>query len=191
MGKPRTDLTGLVFERLTVVKYVGDVVGKSGKANWECQCSCGGMYYAGTSELRKGYVVSCGCKRRESKFCPLPPGEHGLVCLFASYRDTSRKRGLVFELNSEEFRALVLGNCYYCGREPSRSIGRSRKGFSTHGEILTNGIDRMSNNIGYVLSNCISCCWKCNKLKGSRDTSVFLEWVKMVTSNNIRVYSSA
>lgn len=42
--------------------------------------------------------------------------------------------------------------CYYCGN-------------SSNG-----GIDRVDNNIGYTISNCVSCCFYCNTIK--RDKSI-------------------
>jgi 5-methylcytosine-specific restriction endonuclease McrA len=60
-GSGRTkDLTGLVFNRLTVIElaYV-----KRG-AIWRCRCVCGNETLTATERLRNGSVKSCGCSRQ-------------------------------------------------------------------------------------------------------------------------------
>lgn len=66
--KPQNDLSGKVFSRLRVIKYV-----KGGK--WECRCDCGKITLVDTYNLTSGAQKSCGCynlenvrkKRRNSK----------------------------------------------------------------------------------------------------------------------------
>jgi hypothetical protein len=57
------DLTGQVFERLTVLRDVGR--GKGGYVLWECQCSCGKLHIVKSSHLLRGNSRSCGCLRNE------------------------------------------------------------------------------------------------------------------------------
>lgn len=60
------DITGQVFDRLTVIRRVGtrryrthnDVI-------WLCRCCCGVEVQALGYLLRKGSKTSCGCKRKE------------------------------------------------------------------------------------------------------------------------------
>lgn len=54
----RTDITGMVVGRLTVISYTG-----GGK--WLCQCSCGNTTIIAKSSLRRGSSTSCGCFRKE------------------------------------------------------------------------------------------------------------------------------
>lgn len=61
-GKP-IDLTGQVFNFLTVLKY--DHSSRDG-ANWLCQCVCGNTKVVAGATLRRGHISSCGCKRKES-----------------------------------------------------------------------------------------------------------------------------
>ena len=42
------------------------------------------------------------------------------------------------------------------------------------------GIDRVNNNIGYVLNNCVSCCKFCNSAKLDRTLIEFRDWIKKV-----------
>lgn len=56
------DETGHQYGDLTVIKRAGS---KSGKAAWECKCSCGKIVICTGDDLRRGNRVSCGCKAKE------------------------------------------------------------------------------------------------------------------------------
>jgi hypothetical protein len=58
-SKPRTDLKGQKFSRLTVEEYVG------GGGKWKCLCECGTTKYVRGTDLIHGNVLSCGCLHRE------------------------------------------------------------------------------------------------------------------------------
>jgi hypothetical protein len=57
------DITGRVFERLTVLEFVR--VNKR-KAWWTCECSCGKKIVKASTDLIEGKMKSCGCLRRET-----------------------------------------------------------------------------------------------------------------------------
>lgn len=59
------DMTGVVVERLTVIRLHEKTRRGS---RWECLCSCGKIHYAYTSDLRSGHLYSCGCYLREGNF---------------------------------------------------------------------------------------------------------------------------
>lgn len=60
----RSDLTGQVFARLTVLGYSGlDSEGRN--SIWLCRCSCGKVVDVRADHLRSGRMKSCGCLRRE------------------------------------------------------------------------------------------------------------------------------
>lgn len=69
MVKVKEDLTGKIFERLTVIKQIDDYMDKNGKhhAQWLCKCSCGNpnlIKVIGKS-LRDGHTRSCGYLKLE------------------------------------------------------------------------------------------------------------------------------
>jgi len=64
MRKPRNDLTGQVFGRLTVL---GIDESATNELKWICRCECGGTQSATTGNLVGGRVQSCGCLRKESR----------------------------------------------------------------------------------------------------------------------------
>ena len=57
-SKPRIDLTGKKFGRLTPKEYV-----KGGK--WICECECGNIIIVDTRNLNSGHTKSCGCLQKE------------------------------------------------------------------------------------------------------------------------------
>jgi len=53
------DMTGKIFDKLTVISRAGS--GTSGEAKWFCACECGGTRIVSGSQLRKGQARDCGC----------------------------------------------------------------------------------------------------------------------------------
>ena len=70
---------------------------------------------------------------------------------YCNYKSYVKKRNILFNLTREEFNDIISNICYICGKQNS--------------ELHQNGIDRKDNQIGYVVSNCISCCGECNFMK--------------------------
>ena len=60
----KKDLIGLRFNRLLVVKRLGNIHGRK-NVYWLCQCLCGNKRNVFTSDLTRGHTRSCGCLRRE------------------------------------------------------------------------------------------------------------------------------
>ena len=66
MGRPIIDLTGQVFNRLTVIKRDDTKPMGAGKsAYWLCNCSCGNQKSVRMDKLKNGEVQSCGCLSKE------------------------------------------------------------------------------------------------------------------------------
>lgn len=57
------DLTGMKFNRLTVVSF--SHTDKHKKKKWNCICECGNETKLITSQLTNNYVKSCGCLQKE------------------------------------------------------------------------------------------------------------------------------
>jgi hypothetical protein len=92
------------------------------------------------------------------------------------YRQQAKRRGLLWSLTSEEARKLFEAPCVFCGRPPVQR----KKIPSGRGHFYFNGIDRVDNSTGYVLPNCVTCCWMCNWMKRDLSTSEFLEHVRLI-----------
>jgi hypothetical protein len=59
------DLTGQVFERLTVLGLAKDKT-SSGGYQWFCKCTCGNTKTVASTALVSGSTKSCGCLRFEN-----------------------------------------------------------------------------------------------------------------------------
>lgn len=64
----------------------------------------------------------------------------------------ARRRGIVWQLSRDQFTCLTSKPCEYCGGKLSDTGC---------------GLDRMDNNIGYVISNVVPCCRQCNNTKSN------------------------
>jgi hypothetical protein len=65
MGRPKLELEGKVFGKLTVVSFI--VRKDTGRGAWKVKCECGRDKYVYSSELVKGKVKSCGCYRKQKR----------------------------------------------------------------------------------------------------------------------------
>lgn len=67
---------------------------------------------------------------------------------YRDYKRGAKARGHEFKLTIEDFSKMWDTNCYYCG------------------DLIDGiGIDRVDNNIGYLVGNVVPCCPVCNKMK--------------------------
>ena len=171
------DETGHIYGRLTVLGF--SHLNRHG-AHFLCQCVCGKRTVVRGSSLRRERCVSCGCLRQEhiKAALSLPSGEAGFNELFSVYRKNAVAKNLAFELNEDQFRALTQGLCHYCGDPPSQIFRKHRK--KGNGKFTYNGIDRKDNSLGYVLSNCVPCCGRCNLTKRSMEYFEFKAYINKV-----------
>jgi hypothetical protein len=164
---------GKRFGRLIVLSKLG--THKNGCPIVECRCDCGNLTKVIVSNLTSSssLTVSCGCYNRDKSVSNNPwPQE-----LKQYIAQETANRGNNFSLTLEEFKNLCSSNCSYCGIEP---CGKMRSGREKR-----NGIDRINNSIGYELSNCVPCCWICNRMKGKMPQQEFLLHIKKVYRNKI------
>ena len=91
-GKPcARDLSGLVFERLTVVGRAPNR--KDARAYWDCKCLCGSKVIVSSSDLGTGHTKSCGCLNAEVRRTkPLKHG-HNRSATYTSWRNMLARCG--------------------------------------------------------------------------------------------------
>lgn len=88
---------------------------------------------------------------------------------YLNYKDNARERKISFSLTLEQFKTFWQKPCYYCKEE-----------------IETIGLDRIDNNKGYVLENCVSCCKTCNFMKGRLSDKYFIVKCKQIAKHFVR-----
>lgn len=58
---PKIDLTNKEYRFFKVLKKNTKRTGKN--VWWDCQCNCGKIFTATTTDINKGKVKSCGCMK--------------------------------------------------------------------------------------------------------------------------------
>lgn len=102
-------------------------------------------------------------------------------CSFAQYTLKQIKQkakfrkngtGIEWKLNDVYAFELCLSNCFYCDKPANWPDKR-------------NGIDRVNNNIGYEINNCVPCCFECNAAKNNLTMDEFKDWIIRLYNNLI------
>ena len=91
---------------------------------------------------------------------------------FTHFKANLKHRDIESSLSFNDFVALFKkSECFYCGGEST-------------------GLDRLDNNIGYSLDNCVPCCRTCNRVKGDifdyEETFVMINAIQKVRQFNER-----
>lgn len=146
------DISNQRFGKLIAIEPFRD----GRKLKWKCKCDCGKIYNAVGIELRIGATKSCGSCRYIRQY------DRGVISVYCQYRDKAKKRKIPFYLGEREFEKLIKKNCHYCKLEPYNFIKDKR---SNSIKIIYSGIDRIDSSKGYIKSNCVPCCKRCNLAK--------------------------
>ncbi len=100
------------------------------------------------------------------------PGKRGskAVNIINDIKYKAIQRGKKWELSHEQAFTLIISSCTYCSFTPNWPENRV-------------GIDRVFNDDGYHIDNCVPCCFTCNSAKGSLTLEEFSAWVSRVYHN--------
>jgi len=155
------------FNKLTVIGLIKNE--KQRTYYYNLICDCGDSPKPTRAEaLIKGKVKSCGClareRTREMGRRPKPKKPIDVRILYAirnHCKNNAKARGIYFNLTIEDVNSVIYNNCIYCNREPSNVYTIKYRNESKK----YSGIDRLDNNLGYEIGNCVPCCQSCNSLK--------------------------
>jgi hypothetical protein len=161
----RAILEGRKFGLLTVIKFAD--TNKDG-TRWFCKCDCGVEKIIPNRSLNNGQTVSCGCRGSTLSFLAQ------INIILSSYKNRARKKQLEFLLSHSKFESLIKSPCYYCGIEDSNLQKDGPHNFKY------NGIDRVDNSQGYIETNVVTCCKKCNIAKSTMGQDEFINFIKRV-----------
>jgi len=120
--------------------------------------------------LKSKHTRSCGCLQIESR--KLAYGEAAFNRLLLKYKLGAESRNLEFKLSKQEFKYLTKQDCHYCNIEPKQIFINEKH----NGNYTYNGIDRKDNNRGYIIDNCVPCCFICNRAKNNLSYNEFIKW---------------
>jgi 5-methylcytosine-specific restriction endonuclease McrA len=84
----------------------------------------------------------------------------------------SKTRGIICNITYQQFLIFTKQEmCYYCHvKIPWKAHGKTANSYY---------LDRLDNNKGYTIENCVVCCWRCNNSKGDRYSHE--EWFGMTS----------
>jgi len=90
--------------------------------------------------------------------------ENKIKSKYSNHKRNAMSHNITYGLSFDEFRFLKLNNCYYCEIE-----SYLLKYYAYYMEVKTPWmtIDRKDPKGGYVINNCVSACFLCNKLKSN------------------------
>lgn len=141
------DLTGMKFNRLTVIKEYGR--DKSGNVTWLCKCDCGNECTVIGTNLLKGSSMSCGCLQKEQLIerninPDLTEEEREL-------NKENRKSNGDFKKWSKEVKKQADYTCDYCGKRGGKLCSHHLNCWDDFKEER------------YILNNGVCLCEKCHK----------------------------
>lgn len=176
------------FGKLTLERILPSrLVGKTYKVFWECKCECGNLKEYQANNVKCGNSLSCGCTKGGGHNLK-EPGMANAKYLFGNYRIGAKQRGLIFELDFEDFIQITQKDCYFCGKKPSQIFDAKDKAGNSRlrGAYFYNGIDRIDNNAGYTQDNCVPCCFVCNRAKCDMSRDEFLDWIDLLLKHHVK-----
>ncbi len=168
------DEIGNRYGRLLVVAKTREKT--SNKVAWECLCDCGETTIVRTTNLRSGATISCGCSKK------LPVGMSSMHRLLRTYKRNAKLYNRAWELSEEEFLKLTQEPCHYCG---TLAFSEIKLKYGMNGGYAYNGIDRVDNSVGYIPSNVVTCCKRCNGAKSDMSYDDFVAWIIAVNKHLI------
>lgn len=144
----------------------------------EFRCSCGAVFqklkYKPYTEAVQD--MKCATCRGKDRMQPYQAERQ----ILRRVRDDAKARDLTFEIDIEWFVNTIHLPCHYCGSVDMNSSQVSLNhsdGSSFKTSYRYNGVDRMDNSIGYLESNCVPCCFVCNRAKREMGYDEFIGWI--------------
>lgn len=179
-SKQLKDLSGQEIGDFLILARDKNSVLPSGqqKTTWLAQCiHCSHVKKWAATNILSGKGSRCGCQLREKA----EQNEASFWKMYIkSYKDGAYTRKLEWNLTDDEFKALTLQNCSYCGEAPKRRKAHHR----ALCVVSVNGIDRLNPSLGYSSQNCVPCCSVCNRMKMSMTKDEFINQVRRINQHH-------
>lgn len=174
------------FDKLVVLREAPSYISRSKKGKisyrkrYYCRCDCGFEFSADGTRLRSNKIKRCAyCSYKlRPQSINRYTSEERLYKLQIEGR--CKKSNIENQLTLQEFTELIKQNCYYCECPPKIVNHLLRNKHVKRNPIKANGIDRKDSSIGYIMSNCVPCCWDCNRMKGVLTINAFYDKIEQI-----------
>lgn len=184
-GKNRSKIKiGEMYGSTVVIERIAN--DRNGSAVYKCLCECGNIHNVVGARLSGSLVLhckKCGYREHLNKLHDLnkkPEGEAACRAAFLMTRNQcATKRKLIWNISFEDWKRLTVMPCHYCDCPPSNHMRGHWNGGYTY-----NGLDRVDNSVGYVITNVVPCCKQCNHAKSDQSVSDFLAWARRVSEHS-------
>jgi len=147
-----------------------------GKKEFVFECECGEQFSLSRQyKFKNTMQLRCKqCKRKEN----MQPNV-GERAAYKRVKSDAMRGGREFDLPLDWFLEAIHMPCHYCGRVDQNSINvaSKRKGEFLIKDFKYNGLDRLNNDIGYVIENVVPCCFVCNRAKNSMGYQEYIEYI--------------
>lgn len=185
MSRKKFDFNpGDKFWRITLLEPRGR--GRHYGRIFKVQCDCGTIIenYRVNRLVANPPCKSCGCLRKEMRSGPQLKkrtySEATKVRCYSMFVKTVRAREAAGfkcdEWPEDIWFEMVSRPCHYCGKTDVRNAAWMMRTCSKHYaefpdeeirkyDLKINSIDRVDSTKGYLFSNSVSCCGRCNKAK--------------------------
>lgn len=180
------DLTGMRFERLSVLYRDGTYISQHGNTEplWKCRCDCGKEISVRGSMLRTGKQKSCGCYSAEKSRMRLL--KHGFSDAERLYGIWNNMRNRCSNPNSPRYELYGGRGITVCDEWSDYSI--FREWAISHGYKNNLSIDRIKTDEWYRPDNCrwVTQKIQCNNKRSNRyltfngETKTMMEWSECV-----------
>lgn len=172
-----------IGKRLGMLEIVSVIDKKASlsKIVYSALCDCGKKTTISRKAFLNAKKHSCGCKGIDAQ-------EIIIKYKMNQYKHGAHSRGLVFNLQYEDFKKLILDKCYYCGSSPKTVDLKKMEwiaDFRKNKNTVSNGIDRVNNELGYTIENVVSCCTECNTKKMSVTPEMAKKILDFINKKNL------
>ena len=168
---------GNIYGKVTVISQAETKLKYGKKAvYWLCKCECGKEFETTGAKLRIGKVTSCGFQPCHPKGRHKSLSQYSIISANTMYGATYNDGDISFDL----FIDLSQKACFYCGVMQSNCFNRfqtkrgHRKIAEENGAFKYNGLDRIDNKFGHIISNVVTCCSTCNWMKNDLSKDEFI-----------------
>jgi len=91
---------------------------------------------------------------------------------YNKYKKRAEDKKLDFTISTAEFNIITNKSCYLCNKETTQNH--------------KNGIDRLNNEKGYIISNIRACCGNCNYIKRNNSYEELIEKFLKICKKNVQ-----